>query len=65
MGKLPKYAESLRRIIATAHKDSRFAEAIGPSLRRLKSVLDDLPTGQLPERAVEAIGKIAASWMVF
>ncbi len=44
-GKLPRYLRSLERAIELAQRSQRAAEALLPGMRKLKEVLDLIPTG--------------------
>jgi hypothetical protein len=55
VGELPKYLRSIQRAIELARRDEHFAKLLEPALKRLRSLLEDLPTGSLPEKAREAV----------
>ena len=58
VGKLPKYAMSIRKAIDIAHTDANFAKRIEPALRKIKELIDDLPTDGLPEAATQQLASI-------
>ncbi|MEZ6063220.1 MAG: hypothetical protein R3C19_22975 [Planctomycetaceae bacterium] len=49
LGKIPKYSRTIRRAIELAKSDAKFADEIRPALKKLKSLLDDVPVGSLPD----------------
>lgn len=55
LGKLPKYLKSIQRAIELAKEDEHFARLLEPALKRLRSLLEDVPTGSLPEKARELV----------
>ncbi|MBL8816373.1 MAG: hypothetical protein JNL58_10100 [Planctomyces sp.] len=48
LGKLSRYEKAIHRAITLATQDAAFAGQVRPLLKRIKSLLDDVPAGQLP-----------------
>jgi len=59
LGKIQKYSNSIVRAVSVAEKDAAFAEKIRPVLQRLKALLDDVPTAELPEALKDVSARIA------
>lgn len=51
-GKLPRYAESIRKAIQMAKRDANFARYLGPALIKIKNLLDVVPRSKLSESVV-------------
>ncbi len=60
IGKLPKYLRSVREAVALAREDSRFARRVEPLMRKLYTLLEDIPRGALPEKVRTAFHQIHA-----
>lgn len=58
LGKLPKYAKSVRKAVNLALKDEKFAKKLRPALVELQKAIKKLPLDQLPPSARKELDEI-------